>query len=80
MEIIVNKYPTCYTYSISNSKFDARGYLIVIAEVCTEDYYCYLVDNMIEMSSASFRSRIESDSLFKIRMTARASALLKRAK
>jgi len=77
ISILRGKYSRCVIYSLDSQSLNTQRYRIIIPEEDVEDYYGFLVDNMIAMSSTNFRLRLESDSLFKDRMTSRASALLR---
>lgn len=77
ISILRSKYSKCVIYSMDSQSVNSQRYRIIIPEEDVEDYYGFLVDNMIAMSSTNFRLRLESDLLFKDRMTNRASALLR---
>jgi 7-cyano-7-deazaguanine synthase in queuosine biosynthesis len=74
---IQDRYPNCIICDMSDSMHEKNKFGIVIMGVNEEDYYNYLVDSLMATSSAEFRFRMECDSPFKTRMTARARNLLK---
>ena len=72
--LLKNKYPQCVIKKITDSiQLIERYRLIVPGEDPDDNYYNFLVDNGIAMSSTNFRSRLESDARFTERMRTRAA-------
>lgn len=74
MKALEANYPHCVIRNMTNSTQLTQKYRLIVPDEDLEDYYDFLVDNMIAMSSSNFRARLESDERFKKRMTARAAA------
>lgn len=77
VRLIRSKYPQCLLASMAADERPTRRYRLIIPneELADEGYYNFLVDNMIALSSASFRSRLDSDGGFRERMQARVAEL-----
>lgn len=69
------RYPGAVIRNMTNSQQLTQKYRVIIPNEELEDgYYHFLVDTCIALSSQNFRNRLESDPLFKGRMTERAAA------
>lgn len=74
LSLFKSKYPDCV---ISYDETTRRYRLIVPNEdIADDDYYFFLIDSLIAMSSSSFKARLQSDKIFRERMTERAAANL----
>ena len=72
--LVEKKYPQCIVRNMTNSKQLTQRYRLIIPnEDLDDNYYNFLVDNSIAMSSSNFRCRLESDKKFTERMRTRAA-------
>ena len=77
--LLQKRYPEYVLTNMTNtSNFIQRYRLIIPGEDLDDAYYCFLLDNMIAMSSYNFRSRLDTDEKFTERMRKRAAVTLKR--
>jgi hypothetical protein len=77
--ILKGKYPHHVLKQISFSDLKTQRYRIIIPNIeFEEDYYGFLLDNLIAMSSTNFRSRLDSDEVFRKKMVIRAAAVYKK--
>lgn len=73
--ILERQYPNCVIRNMSNSQQLTQKYRLIIPQSELDDeYYNFLVDSRIALSSQNFRMRLDSDPEFKARMAARAEA------
>lgn len=73
--ILERRYPDCVIRNMTNSQQLTQKYRVIIPRSeLGDDYYHFLVDHRIALSSQNFRMRLESDPEFKERMAARAEA------
>ena len=66
--IVKDKYPDCLVASRTSSCHIIQQYRVIIPNEIEENYYIFLLDNCIAMSSAKFLGRIDSDEKFAERM------------
>ena len=72
------RFPRCILTDLTSSEHITQMYRIIIPGVdIDDDYYGFLVDNLLAMSSTNFKSRLDSDSRFRTRMIKRAAAVMK---
>ena len=64
LKILCDRYPTCEVKKLTESEFVIQQYEISIQDEDEENYYNFLLDNCIAMSSHKFYSRVKSDKDF----------------
>jgi len=69
--IIKVKYPQCVTQSLTESDNLFQEYRIIIENEDESNYYDFLVDNHIALSSNKFYFRLKNDKRFGKRMISR---------
>ena len=69
------KFPQAVVRNMTNSQQLTQKYRVIISgEELEDSYYNFLIDTCMALSSHNFRNRLDSDALFRDKMTARASA------
>jgi hypothetical protein len=77
IEIIYGKYPNCLILNTDLDTYDStQNIVIVIPEGEENDYYDFLLEHCIAMSSKEFTYRISHEKFFAERMMARATKLV----
>jgi hypothetical protein len=74
LNIIKDKYPQCQITQLTYSDYMIQQYLVTIHDKSEDDYYMFLLDNVIAMSSNNFYSNVKSDMKFNSRIKARLSS------
>lgn len=71
LNIIKDKYPKCRILQLTNSDHMIQQYQVTINHENEDDYFMFLLDNVIAMSSSNFYSRVKSDKAFADRIKKR---------
>jgi hypothetical protein len=71
LKIVCDNYPTCKVNKLTDSEALIQQYELSINDEDEEEYYEFLLDNCIAMSSHNFYSKIKSDKKFCERMKQR---------
>lgn len=77
--LLRNRYPDCVLTNQTRTEHRVQQYRLIIpdADEYVDNYYNFLLDNLIAMCSRNFRARFDHDEMFKARMRARADANLR---
>lgn len=68
LKLICYRYPTCEVKMLSCSTHAIQAYTISIEGADEEEYFEFLLNNRLAMSSNNFSSRIRTDRAFSDRM------------
>ena len=71
LKIVCDNYSTCKVNKLTDSENLIQQYEITIQDESEKDYYDFLLDNCIAMSSQNFYLKIKSDKKFCERMKKR---------
>lgn len=71
LNILTIEYTRCILRNLTNTAQAFQHYRIIIENENEEDYYDFLVQNKIAMSSHKFYSRVKSDKIFASKMDLR---------
>lgn len=74
IEAIKSRFPASVFTNTKNRFHLAPRYRVIIPDLGEEEYYRFLVDSCLALSSANFLGRVESDSMFSRRMRDRVRA------
>jgi len=68
LAMFCRQYPDCVVSNLTGSAGNIQQYQVSVHVDNEEDYYEFLIDNCIAMSSQMFYSRVKSDPQFAVRM------------
>jgi hypothetical protein len=71
LAIIHEEYPGCITIKLTNTDNMPHEYRLIIEDEQEDNYYNFLLNNNIAMSSHKFYSRIKSDKVFAAKVQSR---------
>jgi hypothetical protein len=71
--VLVRQYRDCHVDQ-QDLNLDSRMYLLFIPDVSEENYFDFLVENNLAMSSGSYLRRFHADDTFARRVPSRAAA------
>ena len=71
LKILCDNYPTCKVKKLTDSENLIQQYEVSIQGECEKNYYDFLLDNCIAMSSHNFYSKVKTDKKFCERMKKR---------
>lgn len=79
MDLLVDEYPECKVVNQSHSDYGIQRYRVIIPndDHSTDNYYLFLINHGIAMSSRNFLGRIASDQKFVDRMRLKVTESLK---
>lgn len=68
LQTLKSKYPHCITENLTNSDRLFQEYMVIIEYEDESNYYDFLIEKRLAMSSHNFYSRLKSDKRFEEKM------------
>lgn len=64
LDIFINQYPDCILNKLTTSDNPYQDYRLIVPNAEEDDYYTFLLENLIATSSNKFIARVRSDTAF----------------